>query len=187
MATIAIYFWKMPKLLGIFLIYSGNDSFVFTEILFPEISWLLTGRNSGIIVSGGQKLFYGPIRKEIYAYSVRNSIYALGRKCIFSQGREIHFPFSGIIISWKSIYKCNFCISDLGINGFAALKQKKNHPAGLKSNHFCPRALRALGQKWLLLSPLGWFFFCLRAAKPFMPSSLMQKLPISLQILCNNC
>ena len=70
----------------------------------------------------------------------------------------------------------NFCISDEGINGFAARKQKKNHPKGLKRNHFCPRARRARGQKWLLLRPAGWFFFCLSAAKPFMPKSLMQKL-----------
>ena len=162
---------SFPKIWVYFLVtISGNN-------ISGKISWicqLIFGNN----VSGGQKLFCWPVRKEISAQSVRNSIYALGRKCIFSQGRKIYFPFSGIIISWKSIYKCNFCISDLGINGFATLKQKKNHPAGLKSNHFRPRALRALGRKWLLMSPLGWFFFCLRAAKPFMPSSLMQKLPI---------
>ena len=44
------------------------------------------------------------------------------------------------------------------------------------SNHFRPRARRARGRKWLLLRPAGWFFFCLSAAKPFMPKSLMQKL-----------
>ena len=70
------------------------------------------------------------------------------------------------------IYKCNFCMSDLGINGIADLKHKKFPPTGL---HFRPRALRALGRKW---KPLGGFS-CLRSAIPFLPSSLMQKLPIS--------
>ena len=61
-------------------------------------------------------------------------------------------------------------MSDLGRNGIADLKHEKP-PAG---SHFRPRALRALGRKW---KPLG-DFSCLRSAIPFLPSSLMQKLPI---------
>ena len=62
-------------------------------------------------------------------------------------------------------------MSDLGRNEIADLKHEKP-PAG---SHFRPRALRALGRKW---KPLGGFS-CLRSAIPFLPSSLMQKLPIS--------
>ena len=62
-------------------------------------------------------------------------------------------------------------MGDLGINGIADLKHKKFPPTG---PHFRPRALRALGRKW---KPLGGFS-CLRSAIPFLPSSLMQKLPI---------
>ena len=61
-------------------------------------------------------------------------------------------------------------MDDLGVNGIADLKHEKP-PTGL---HFCPRALRALGQKW---RPLGGFS-CLRSAIPFTPTSPMQKLPI---------
>ena len=61
-------------------------------------------------------------------------------------------------------------MSDLGRNEIADLKHEKP-PAG---SHFRPRALRALGRKW---KPLGGFS-CLRSAIPFLPSSLMQKLPI---------
>ena len=64
-------------------------------------------------------------------------------------------------------------MSDLGRNGIADLKHEKP-PAG---SHFRPRALRALGRKW---KPLGGFS-CLRSAIPFLPSSLMQKLPIPRQ------
>ena len=63
-------------------------------------------------------------------------------------------------------------MSDLGRNEIADLKHEKP-PAG---SHFRPRALRALGRKW---KPLGGFS-CLRSAIPFLPSSLMQKLPISM-------
>ena len=63
-------------------------------------------------------------------------------------------------------------MSDLGRNEIADLKHEKP-PAG---SHFRPRALRALGRKW---KPLGGFS-CLRSAIPFLPSSLMQKLPIFL-------
>ena len=69
--------------------------------------------------------------------------------------------------------KCNFCMGDLGRNGIADLKHEKP-PAG---PNFRPRALRALGRK---LEPLGGFS-CLRSAIPFLPTSPMQKLPISLR------
>ena len=65
----------------------------------------------------------------------------------------------------------NFCMGDVGINGIADHKHEKP-PTG---PHFCPRALRALGQKW---RPLGGFS-CLWSAIPFIPTSPMQKLPIS--------
>ena len=66
-------------------------------------------------------------------------------------------------------------MGDLGGYGIADLKHEKP-PAGLL---FRPRALRALGRKW---KPLGGFS-CLRSAIPFLPSSLMQKLPIFKKIL----
>ena len=56
-------------------------------------------------------------------------------------------------------------MGDEGINGFAARKQKKNHPKGLKSNHFRPRARRARGRKWLLLEARGMNFFLLKGGK----------------------
>ena len=71
-------------------------------------------------------------------------------------------------------------MSDLGRNEIADHKHEKP-PAG---SHFRPqalralRALRALGRKW---KPLGGFS-CLRSAIPFLPSSLMQKLPISIYL-----
>ena len=54
--------------------------------------------------------------------------------------------------------------------------RKKSSQGTQAVNHFRPRARRARGRKWLLLEARGMIFFCLSAAKPFMPKSHMHKL-----------
>ena len=120
-----------------------------------------------VLLTGPQRNFCPTGPKNIF----RKMFFGLGGQKMRLYFRNYYF-LNFNLKSNNSIYKCNFCMGDLGKNGIADLKHKKFPPTG---PHFRPRALRALGRKW---RPQGGNFLCFRSAIPFMPSSPMQKLPI---------
>ena len=59
----------------------------------------------------------------------------------------------------------NFCACDVGINGFAACKRKKNHPKGIMSYHFCLRTQEGLRAKMKTHEARGMIFLLLECCK----------------------
>ena len=126
---------------------SAELCFVFPEILFPK---MVTRKFSEIAL----KIWhFWRIFGWLYALFFRKYCFRTGLQSIFQNHLSTPSPknifrkmFFGLgspknifhplffrkYKFLKIIYKCNFCMGDLGINGFAALKQKKIHPAGLK-------------------------------------------------------
>ena len=69
----------------------------------------------------------------------------------------------------------NFYIVEVGGNGFAAHKQKKNSSQGSKADKaFLPEGFSPRAKMFYPLLTHGMnFFICLRAAKPFPPKSTL--------------